>query len=161
MSPRKALLALAGVLLIVAVLTSIGGGGKAKPQPVTFASAVGQFMCVSCHEPLAQVGSPQAISEKQQLRGLIARHLTLPEIKTAMVAQYGEEVLGRPPAKGFDLSIYIIPPLVFGIGALLLLVALPKWRARARAAAATPLQGAPPLAPDDAKRLNDDLADFI
>jgi cytochrome c-type biogenesis protein CcmH/NrfF len=124
-------------------------------------STVDQFMCVSCHEPLNQVNSPQALSEKNFLRGLIARNLTLGQIKTAMVAEYGTEVLGRPPASGFNLTIYILPPAVLLGGLALLAYTLPKWRERSRRSAGSRLPGAAPLESEDARRLDDELTDFI
>ena len=112
------------IALIALTLSLSGGGGalaagaSAAPQ-VSFYSIVGQFMCTTCHEPLNQVNSPQAISEKQTLQGLIARRLTVGEIKSVMVDQYGPQVLARPQADGFNLTIYILPPAIFvgGVGA--------------------------------------------
>lgn len=124
-------------------------------------STVDQFMCTSCHEPLNQVDSPQALSEKSYLRGLIARGLSLGQIKSAMVAQYGPEVLGRPPASGFGLTIYILPPAVVIGGLALLLYTLPKWRERSRRAAGAAPAAAQPLDSDDARRLDDELTNFI
>ncbi len=150
-------------LMALGVAISATGAGpaasaSAEPQ-VGFYSIVGQFMCTTCHEPLNQVNSPQAISEKQTLQGLIARGLTVTQIKNAMVDQYGQQVLARPQASGFNLTIYILPPAIFVAGLGLLIYTLPKWRARARAA--KPLENASPLPPDDARRLDDELTDFI
>ena len=152
------------IALIALTLSLSGGGGalaagaSAAPQ-VSFYSIVGQFMCTTCHEPLNQVNSPQAISEKQTLQGLIARRLTVGEIKSVMVDQYGPQVLARPQADGFNLTIYILPPAIFVAGLGLLVYTLPKWRARARAA--EPLENASPLPPEDARRLDDELTSFI
>ncbi len=76
-----------------------------------------------------------------------------------MVDQYGADVLARPAASGFNLTIYIVPPAIFIAGVALLLYTLPKWRARARAV--KPLETASPLPPDDAQRLDDELTKFI
>lgn len=126
-----------------------------------YTSIVSQFMCVSCHEPLELVNSPQAISEKQTLEGLVARGLDVSQIKAAMVSQYGPEVLARPPASGFNLTVYILPPALFLSGLALLAYTLPKWRARSRRAAATALEAAAPLDPEEARRLEDELSHFI
>ena len=145
----------------VLVLALCGGTAASASADQNFYSVVSQFMCTTCHEPLLQVDSPQAISEKQTLRTLIARHLTLGQIKTAMEAQYGPEVLARPPASGFNLTVYILPPAVFLGGLALLAYTLPKWRERSRRAAGTRLPGTGPLDTDDAKRLDDELTNFI
>ena len=151
-------------LRLLAALSIILGVGAIPASALAnqnWYSTVDQFMCVSCHEPLNQVNSPQALTEKSFLRGLIAKDLSLGRIKSAMVAQYGTEVLGRPPASGFNLTIYILPPAVLIGGLLLLAYTLPKWRERSRRTAGMRLAGAEPLDSVDAKRLDDELGDFI
>lgn len=155
MRPRR--LIAAGAL----ALALCGGSATSASAQASYYSVVTQFMCVECHEPLNQVTSPEAISEKQTLRRLIARDLTLGQIKTAMVAQYGQQVLARPAASGFNLTVYVLPPAIFLGGLLLLAFTLPKWRQRARRAASVRLPGAAPLDADDARRLDDELGDFI
>lgn len=120
-----------------------------------------QYMCTSCREPLELAQSPQAQSEKQYLAGLVNHGLTPKQIQSQMVAQYGVAVLGKPPANGFNLTVYILPPAILILGALGLLYALPRWRDRARRARAQEPDTKAPLAPGDAQRLDDDLARFI
>ena len=110
-------------------------------------------MCTSCRESLAVAQSPQADSERSYIRGLIAQGLTKQQIEQNLVAQYGEAVLGKPPASGFNLSVYILPPAI-------LAVTLPRWRRRTRAAAAAAPATGPPLDPAEAARLDQDLAQF-
>lgn len=116
-----------------------------------------QFMCVSCHEPLELVSSPQAQSEKAYIGSLLAQGKSDAQIKANMVAQYGPEVLARPPASGFNLTVYILPPALVLVGLAMLAFTLPKWRQRSRIAANTPLQGAAPLRPDQTERLDHEL----
>jgi cytochrome c-type biogenesis protein CcmH/NrfF len=78
-----------------------------------------------------------------------------------MVNQYGVAVLAKPPAHGFNLTVYILPPVILIGGLLLLGFTLPKWRARSRLAAVTPLTGAGPLSDDETARLNSELDHFI
>jgi cytochrome c-type biogenesis protein CcmH len=115
-------------------------------------------MCVSCHEPLAVAQSPQAIAERNYVRTLIAQGQTKAQIEQALVGQYGPAVLGKPPAHGFNLTVYILPPLILiaGIGTLVLL--LPKWRRRSKAKAKTPTAiPEPSIATADAHRLDEEL----
>lgn len=115
-------------------------------------------MCVSCREPLAVAQSPQAHAERSYIRTLIAHGQTKAQIEQALVAQYGPAVLGKPPAHGFNLTVYILPPaiLLVGIGTLVLL--LPRWRRRSKASAAArgPIPE-PSIASADARRLDDEL----
>jgi cytochrome c-type biogenesis protein CcmH len=61
----------------------------------------------------------------RQMRALIreqlAEGLTEQEIKDYFVAQYGEKVLGEPPARGLNWVLYVLPPLAFliGVGAII------------------------------------------
>jgi len=115
-------------------------------------------MCVSCHEPLAVAQSPQAIAERNYVRTLIAQGKTKAQIEQALVGQYGPAVLGKPPAHGFNLTVYILPPLILiaGIGTRVLL--LPKWRRRSRAnAKARTAVPEPSIATADAHRLDEEL----
>ena len=45
------------------------------------------------------------------IRGLISQGLTKKQIERQLVAQYGPAVLGKPPAHGFNLTVYVLPPL--------------------------------------------------
>ena len=118
-------------------------------------------MCVACHESLAVAQSPQADSERSFIRQLISQGLAKQQIEQALVGQYGAAVLALPPAHGFNLAIYVIPPAVLLLGLGTLLIALPKWRRQAKAAAAQPLATGPDLDPGDARRLDEDLARHI
>ena len=148
------------IALTAAILgMSAAIAGTATAAAPNYSDALSQFMCTSCHEPLELVNSPQAISEKQWMRHLLAEGLDMSQLKKAMVAQYGQQVLARPPASGFNLTVYVLPPALFLAGLALLAFTLPKWRERSRRA--TRLAGAAPLATEDAKRLDDELEHFI
>lgn len=150
------------VLPLAIALLLIGAGASLAATPkASLTSVESQYMCTSCHEPLPLAQSPQAQSEKQYLASLVNRGLTPRQIRAQMVANYGVAVLGQPPAHGFNLTVYILPPAIVILGIAGLLYALPKWRARSRRAAAEHPQGAPPLDPVEADRLNDDLSRFI
>jgi len=147
--------------LAIVVLMLAGGGGNALAAGhLNILNVEAQFECLSCHEPLNTVDSPEAISEKHVLAGLIAKGDNMQQITTAMVSIYGQQVLTRPPASGVNLLIYILPPalLVGGLG--LLAYTLPRWRARARSAGQAPLAAAAPPSREEAARLEDELSRF-
>ena len=124
----------------------------------SFTDIESDVMCIACHEPLAVAQSPEAFSERAYIRQLIGQGLTTPQIEKQLVAQYGPAILAKPPAHGFNLLIYILPPVLLIAGIAGLAIALPRWRRRSRAAAATPLASGPALDPQDARRLEEDLA---
>ena len=119
------------------------------------------FMCTVCKEPLAVAQSPEASAERTEITRLINQGDGKQQIINAMVAQYSTAVLAQPPAHGFNLTIYILPPAVVVLGVALLLFTLPRCkRAQQRRAAAAGAEDKPTIEPAEAMRLEQDLARF-
>ncbi|HUA71664.1 MAG TPA: cytochrome c-type biogenesis protein CcmH [Solirubrobacteraceae bacterium] len=134
---------------------------SAAPMPrASLTDIEGDVMCVACREPLEVAQSPQADSERAYIRGLIAQGETKSQILDNLVAQYGPAVLGKPPARGFNLTVYVIPVAILALGAAMLAFTLPRWRRRTRAAARERSPTAPALDPADAQRLDQELSQF-
>lgn len=153
---RSAVTALAAGL----VLTATAAPPATAATPRTSLTAIwNDVMCVACHEPLSVAQSPQAYAERDFIRQLIARGLTKPQIEQQLVAQYGPAVLGKPPARGFDLTVYLLPAAILVVGIATLAVLLPRWRRGGRASVA-PQAAATPPTDADATRLEQDLARF-
>jgi cytochrome c-type biogenesis protein CcmH len=159
MNLRRTAAALAAIAATAATLAPATAMAAADTTPkASLTDIENDVMCVSCHEPLAVAQSPQAIAERNYVRTLIAQGQTKAQIEQALVGQYGPAVLGKPPAHGFNLTVYILPPLILivGIGTLLLL--LPKWRRRSQAnAKARTAIPEPSVATADAHRLDEEL----
>jgi cytochrome c-type biogenesis protein CcmH len=153
-SAVTAALALAAVLS----LALAPAGVLAATPRASLTDIENDVMCVACHESLAVAQSPEASSERQYIQSLIVQGETKPQIERALVQQYGESVLALPPAHGFNLAVYVVPPALVAIGIVTLVITLPKWRRRSRAAARTPLPGGPVLDAADTRRLDEDLA---
>lgn len=158
---RRGLITALAVVATVTVtaIALIPATATANPTPrASLTDIENDVMCVSCREPLAVAQSPQAYAERNYIRTLIAQGQTKAQIEQALVGQYGPAVLGKPPAHGFNLTVYILPPAIvlLGIGTLVLL--LPKWRRRQRASAAArgPI-AEPSIASADAARLDEEL----
>jgi cytochrome c-type biogenesis protein CcmH len=154
----------AAILAVLALLVPASAGataGAPAPKVRTSLTAIwNEVMCVSCHEPLSVAQSPQAIEERQYVQHLVVLGYTKAQIERELVVQYGPAVLGRPPAHGFNLTVYVLPPALLVAGIAFLLFTLPKWRNRARAAANRPMAAGPGLSTDDTRRLDEDLARF-
>jgi cytochrome c-type biogenesis protein CcmH/NrfF len=116
-----------------------------------------QVMCPVCGTLLQLAESPQAQREKVFIRRLIAEGKTEAQIKDALVAEYGDEVLALPKGSGFSLSAYLVPIIAFVVAAVALAIGVLRWR-RSGGGGAT----APPHAPEgeDAERLDADLARY-
>ena len=119
-----------------------------------------EVMCVTCKVPLNIAEGAQPDSQRALIRDLIAQGKTKPQIKQALVAEYGPDVLALPDDEGFGITAYVIP-LALGalvLGGLALLV--PRWRRRPGMTSAAGARGAPGLSADDARRLDEDLARY-
>lgn len=147
------------VLLLLTCLLLAPAALAATPR-TSLTAVEGDVMCPSCRESLAVAQSPQAIAERDYIRGLIAQGMTKSEIERNLVTQYGPAVLAKPPASGFNLTVYVLPAIIVIAGLALLAVVLPRWRRAARARLSAPVIGGPALRAGDARRLEEDLSRF-
>jgi cytochrome c-type biogenesis protein CcmH len=152
-----AALGLAGPVLAAPALGTVPAA-KAPTPKVTIADIEDEVMCPICGELLELAESPQALREKAFVAHLIAEGKTKAEVKDALVAQYGPDVLALPEGSGFDLSAYVVPVVAFVLAALALAVGAWRWRRHGGGNA----QGDPPPPPsrEDAERLDADIARY-
>jgi cytochrome c-type biogenesis protein CcmH len=143
-----ALLALA--LALVAPAVALGAAPKASLVDIE-----DEVMCVTCKIPLNTAEGPQPDRERALIRGLIDRGRTKAQIKTALVAEYGPNVLALPPRDGVGMTAYAVPLALLALLAGGLGLLLPRWRRRT--AAGPGRAAAPALSSADARRLDDDL----
>jgi cytochrome c-type biogenesis protein CcmH len=155
---RQAAAALTAILALS--LSALAPAAIAATPRASLTDIENDVMCVACHEPLSVAESPQAYAERGYIRGLIAQGLTKAQIERQLVGQYGPSVLGKPPAHGFNLTVYVLPPAIVLLGVGILALTLPRWRRRARAARSEQAAPAPVIEESDSKRLDEDLAGF-
>ena len=124
-------------------------------EEVTLSEIEGEVMCPVCGTLLQLAEAPQAQRQKAFISRLIEEGRSEEQIKDALVAEYGDEVLALPEGEGFSLSAYVVPIVAFVLAALALAVAVVRWR---RAGGGD--QTAAPAAPkgEDAERLDADLS---
>jgi cytochrome c-type biogenesis protein CcmH/NrfF len=144
--------------LLLALALLAPAGALAETPRTTLSDVEDEVMCPICGTALNVAGAPQADAQRALIRRLIAEGKTKDQIKQALVAEYGENVLGVPDNDGFGIAVWLVP--VGLVAALLALAAvfLPRWRRRARGpAAVTP---GPALSAADARRLDEDIARY-
>jgi cytochrome c-type biogenesis protein CcmH len=146
-------------LLAAAIALATTGTALAAMPRTSLPVIERQVMCVTCKIPLNVAESPQADRERTFIERLIARGDDEQQVKNALVGQYGPTVLGLPRARGFDLTVYLVPLAAVIALAALLAFLLPRWRRRALAQNAAGA-AAPALSRADAERLDSDLARF-
>jgi cytochrome c-type biogenesis protein CcmH/NrfF len=132
----------------------VGLVGAAEPK-ASLPDIEDEVMCVECRTALNVSTAPVANQERAFIREKIAQGLTKDQIKKALVDAYGPDVLAEPEAKGFDLSAWIVPGLVVACAALGVALVARRWRHTG-----APPDAGPELDPDDARRLDAELAAF-
>ncbi len=116
----------ASILLAAGQATALGQ----EPEPQTnLADISDEVMCPVCGVPLELAQeAPQAEAERDFIRELIAEGKTKDEVKDALVAEYGENVLAVPGDDGFGLAAWLIPIAAFITAAIAIGIALRRWR---------------------------------
>jgi cytochrome c-type biogenesis protein CcmH len=146
------------VAALAAVIAGLAVPGAAVAQdcPKTSLGAVeAEVMCIVCGTPLALASeAPQANRERALIQRLVDRCQSKEQIKAAMVAEFGEDVLALPEAEGFDAAAYVVPALAILLAAGGVAFAARRWR---QSGGGRPAAAAPGADPDAAKRLDADL----
>jgi cytochrome c-type biogenesis protein CcmH len=153
MSAARPVLAIA---LVFAALLAPAGAQAGPDSAASLPDIADEVMCPICGTLLELSEAPQADRQRVFIRRLIAEGESKEEIKDALVAEYGEEVLATPEGSGFDLSAYVIPIAALVLAAAALAIAVTRWRR------SSPTPAADTPAPDgpDADRLDSDLARY-
>jgi cytochrome c-type biogenesis protein CcmH/NrfF len=131
----------------------------ATPQ-TSLSEISAEVMCPVCGTLLELAESPQAQREKAFISRLASAGKSKGQIKDALVAEYGTEVLALPQGSGFDLSAYLVPVVAFAVAAIALALGVLRWR---RAGDRSDRDGPPPAggpSDEDAERLEADLARY-
>jgi cytochrome c-type biogenesis protein CcmH len=115
-------------------------------------------MCVECGTALNVSTSPVADREREFIRRRIAEGKSKPEIKAALVEEYGPKVLAVPEGGGFDVAAWLVPGLLSLIALLGVGIAALRWRGRREDEPAE--NDGPDLDPEDRRRLDADLAAY-
>jgi cytochrome c-type biogenesis protein CcmH len=115
-----------------------------------------EVMCPVCGTSLGlATESPQAQRERAFIQAQIDDCKSKDEVKDALVAEFGDEVLALPDDNGFDLAAYLVPlAILLGAGAVIT-VGVRRWRARPAASAGGPVANA-----RESKKLDEDLARY-
>jgi cytochrome c-type biogenesis protein CcmH len=150
-----------GIRTVLLVSASAALLAAAPPQPkTTLPDVEDEVMCPICGTALNLSGAPQADRERDFIRRQIAAGKTKEEIKDALVAQYGTEVLAEPQRSGFDLTAWLVPAAAILLAAVAIAIGLRRWRRTARDGDGPPRADGQPLEPAEAERLDADLARY-
>ena len=140
--------------LLLAVLIALTVVSPAFGKAANFADVEDEVMCVSCNVALNVAESPQADAERRYIRQLIAKGDDKEQVKRALVAVYGDNVLALPKSEGINWAAYLVPIALVATLAIALGFGLRRWRRREP----VNVVQEPELSDADAARLDADLA---
>ena len=144
--------------VVAAALVLAGPASAACAHPRTSLSYLeGQVMCPTCHTTLDQSNSAAAQQIETFISQKIAACWTAQRIESALVANYGPQILAAPPHKGFDLLAWWLPIAGVLAGALVLAAGVWRW-SRRREPEPEPAESG--LDEETERRLDDLLARF-
>ena len=118
-----------------------------------------EVMCVECGTALNVSQAPSADRERAFIRRRIADGRTKAQIKRELVAEYGPNVLGTPPDKGFNVAVWLVPVVLALAAIAAVLTTARRWR-RVGRREPEPAADGPDLDPADAERLKRDMAGY-
>jgi cytochrome c-type biogenesis protein CcmH len=152
-SPRAMLVAALSLGILVAPALA------ATPQ-TSINDVEDEVMCPICGTLLQLAESPQAQRERALVKRLIAEGKSKAEVKDALIAEYGRDVLALPEGSGFDLSAYLVPAVAFVLAAVALGLGVRRWRRAAKEQSGPGVATADGPGKEDAERLEADLARY-
>jgi cytochrome c-type biogenesis protein CcmH len=149
------------VLLALAALVALAPAASAAQQ-VTLGEIEEEVMCPVCGTLLQLAEAPQAQRQKAFIARQIEEGKSEEQIKDALVAEYGDEVLALPEGSGFSLSAYLVPIVAFLIAAIALAAGVMRWRRAGDGPGGRGGPTAPNAGPrgEEADRLDADLARY-
>lgn len=88
-----------------------------------------QLYCPVCENVPLDVCPTQACEQwRATIREKLIAGWDEEQIKAYFVEQYGARVLATPPAEGLNWLVYLLPPVAFAVGAVVLFQAFRSWR---------------------------------
>jgi cytochrome c-type biogenesis protein CcmH len=149
------------VVLAAVVACVLAGTAAASEENPTLAELEREVICPTCNTTLELSNSPIAERIRLFISDRIAAGDTKSEIKSKLVAQFGDAVLAAPPKEGFNLLAWVLPLAGVVLAAAALAFFARRWaRSREPATADPSSNGRAPLDPDLERRLDEELARF-
>lgn len=127
------------ILLLALTVVNVAAQGN-DPSDDEVNAIARELYCPVCENVPLDVCPTQACEQwRATIREKLVAGWNEQQIKAYFVEQYGDRVLATPPAQGLNWLIYILPPVAFLAGAVVLFQAIRSWRTE------EPLESAPQL----------------
>lgn len=155
------------LLALLALIASAPAAAQATAPRASLSDIEDEVMCITCGTALNLSEAPSADAERDFIKRQIAQGKTKDQVKSALVDQYGPRILATPQDRGFGRAAWLVPLLLALLAAATIAATVGRWRRAGRGEhddddtddleddAATP-----DLDPDDARRLERDMAAY-
>lgn len=128
---RRMSFRLLSFFIVLVILLAPGSVSAQENQPTDdeVNAIAKKLYCPVCENiPLDACGTQACIDWRAEIRQKLVDGWNEEQIIQYFVDQHGAQVLPTPPPEGLNLLVYIIPPVVFAVGAFILLHVLRSWR---------------------------------
>ena len=138
---KKNMSARSGFILLLAGLLAAAGAAAKDTKPTLQSVGDGIICQCGCNQTVSTCNHIEC-SSRAEMSDLIQKEIAENKDETTilqdMVLRYGVKVLASPPAKGFNLTVWILPGvgLVVGLGAVIMVVR--RWRKPAAGGSSAP-----------------------
>ena len=133
------------LLLCCAIVLLMG----ADSENVRFQRIGGKIMCTcSCAQMLLQcnhVGCPNSDQMIRQLRASVHEYSNDQDVLNFFRKTWGVTAVVEPDTHGFELLVWVLPPVVIGMGLALVVLTIRHWRLRPAQTAPSDIQLDPHL----------------
>ena len=152
-----------GVLLALMAIVWLAASPARAQGPVNIDDQVNRIAkglyCPVCpNTPLDVCGTQACIDWRGDIKTMVLQGKTEQQIRDAFVARFGPQVLGAPPAEGFNWLAYILPVVGIILGTLIAWFTVRAWLVRRVPGAAVP--EAPEISKEYADRIEKDLKEL-
>lgn len=125
------------LLLAVFLIAPVQAFAQSENPPVTddqVNAVAKQLYCPVCENiPLDVCGTQACQQWRDLIREKLGQGWSEDQIKTYFVQQYGDRVLAEPPRQGLNWLVYLVPPLAFLLGVVILVGVMRSWKASSSA----------------------------
>lgn len=155
--------------IVVLVLAALAPAAAHAAAPRASLSDIeDEVMCITCGTALNLSEAPSADAERDFIKRQVAQGKTKDQVKAALVTQYGPKILATPPDRGFGRAAWLVPLLLALLAAATIAATVGRWRRAGRGERDDDGDDdredddptTPELNPDDARRLERDMATY-
>lgn len=105
-------------LLIILILPLYNSVAENKVYDIS-----NELMCPVCQgQTVAESNSQLALSMKEVVRIKVSEGKSKEEILDYFILQYGDTILAKPPIRGFNLLLWVLPPGILVLSILLWII---------------------------------------